>query len=165
MDELIKALTRLANAAAVYYERAGNPMVSAQMESPMPGGEAPAKRAYKKREAKAIPSVEGGAAAAVPALAASAGEDPLNPTVEASKPAAPAPKQEEVKKYITEAESKSMADAAAQAYVNKFPTMEEGLKAARKILADEPFKVGRLADLTHPMRLAFAAKLKELMPA
>ena len=114
----------------------------AQVEATAP------KKGRPKKEAKE----EAAPKAQEPEKAAETG-DPLAPQ---AQPAAKA----EAPKEMTEAESKAEADAAAQAYVNKFPKMDAGLTAARKIMAEE-FKVVKFADLTHPQRIAIAKRFRE----
>ena len=174
MQELLKALTELALEARSYIKSQGEvnriaveasiriqnkvngldgipapppPPPPPPAPVPAPAAEAP-KKGRPKKEAKE----EAAPKAQEPEKAAETG-DPLAPQ---AQPAAKA----EAPKEMTEAESKAEADAAAQAYVNKFPKMDAGLTAARKIMAEE-FKVVKFADLTHPQRIAIAKRFRE----
>jgi hypothetical protein len=121
-------------------------------QMPLPLETAPAAGKRGRKAAVKEETAEAPVTAAVPAQTG----DPLAPAAE--KPAE-TPKEEKAPE-MSEAESKAAADEAAKDFIAKFKTMDEGVKAARAIMA-ELFKVARLADLVHAQRIAFIKKLRE----
>ena len=145
MKDLLEALTDLAREGSLYLRhQRGGPTVQ----------EAPAteKKTRKKAQEPAPVAPEG---------------SPLDPPAEPAK----TEKVEKVEKptepakpEMTEEQSVAELTAAGQDFVRRYPTQEEGLTAARKIMADL-FKVTRSTDLTHPQRIQFAQALRAAAPA
>lgn len=106
MEELLKALTRAANAVAVYYEKQAHPL--------LPLGDAPA----------SVPASE----------PAPRTRKPRAPKIEAeiAPPAAPVKPASE----LSEAESTAKIKATAKTYVQRFANQVDGIAAFRKLMVD-----------------------------
>lgn len=137
MTEMLKSLTRLANAAAEYLERQNHPLLPLAM----PAGEAVAAEAPKTRKPR-TPKVDAPAVPVVPETPAVAPE------------------------VMTEEQSMVAVRSAADALMTRFQNVKdgkpEGFHMARALLAED-FKVGKMADLVHAQRLQFIAKVKALL--
>lgn len=159
MEELIKALTRAANAVAEYYEKASAPLLPLartsvvekyrDVKAEAPAG--PAAGIEKPRKTRA-PKAEAPAPKAETADPTDLiGSDDLPPAL---KPA---------QGQMTEKESETAVKEAARALIQRFAAPRgdrpEGFHIAMEILADK-FKTTRLTDLTHPQRLAFIQEAK-----
>lgn len=137
----------------IKYFRAQNAGVNAPAETTAKGR---GRKAKEEKPAEA-PQTQAPAPAAQPPAQTT---DPLAPQAAAQTATAPAAQPAE----MSEADSKKLADDTARDYIHKFKTDPEGITAARKILADR-YKVGRLADLTHPQRVDFIAHMKGIIAA
>lgn len=150
MEELLKSLTRAANAVATYYEKkiGDSPRVVRLCEHGHPAepveGETPApakvrKPRAPKEEITAAPTPAAGAqAAAASTPAATAGAAVLEPTEE---------------------ESLKEVRALAKTYVQRFANQVDGIKAFRELIAATT-GVARIDDLVHSQRLLVIAKAK-----
>lgn len=113
----------------------------------------------KKEKATALPPT--------PAQPAAPSEDPMSALMGAA--GSQEQKKEEAPRQMTGDESAIAAQEMAKACVARFtkPGAEgkpEGFHLAFGLLRDH-FKVARLADLIHPQRVEFIAKIKELIAA
>ena len=136
MEQLLKALTRAANAVAVYYEKQNDefipgiaPMASADAQV---AAEIAVKRLRKPRTPKAevaAPQIEKPQAAATPAG------------------------------QMTEAESEARLKVVGEAFVQRFSKQEDAVTEVKKTI-EEKFKVARLRDLKHEQRVALIATLE-----
>jgi uncharacterized phage protein gp47/JayE len=136
MDELIKALTRAANAAADYYEKAGQPQLPLT---------APVAEPVKEEKAPKAPKAEKAP------KAAKAEKTPETPAA----PAAPVA-------VGSEADKKSTEDVRAKAkfYVQRFANQMEGI-AAYRALMKATCGVEKMDDLKHEQRLAVIAAVEK----
>lgn len=168
MNELITALTRLANAAALYLEQQSHPKIEIDAQAaaivPVTATEH-AKKERKPRAAKAEPAVDPApAAAAAPAPAAPA--DPLaelglgaSPAAAAPAPAAAVPAAPALTPEQSTLEMKKIAVKCVQLFKNDTPNGEARLTE----LLHNRFKVQRLSELTHDGRMDFIAQVQTVI--
>lgn len=135
MEELLKALTRAANAVAVYYEKASGEEIPAAAE-PAPKKER--KPRAPKEEIAAAPAPAAGAPAAAASTPAPAGAAVVEPSEE---------------------DSLKEVRALAKTYVQRFANQVDGIKSFRELIAATT-GVARIDDLVHSQRLLVIAKAK-----
>ena len=144
MTDLIKALTRLANAAAEYLEKGNSPLLP--LVAP---AEAVAELFAPKKERKArTPKAEASAPAATAPAPADINDLGPAPTAAPTKTA-----------DLSEEDSVKEIRAAARIFVQRYPTQTDGTAAFRRLIA-ERFKVAKIDDLVHAQRLAIIAEVK-----
>lgn len=134
MDELLKALTRAANAVAEYYEKQSNPLLPLINRMEKVAAAVQENPEIKTRKPRA-PKAE------------AAAEQP------SEKPAAAAPAE------MTEADSLKEVRAVAKVYVQRFANQVDGIKAFRDLMA-ATCKVGKIDDLQHAQRLQMIVAAK-----
>lgn len=134
MEELLKALTRAANAVAVYYEKQAHPLLPlVDAPAPTPAAEPQPEKVRKPRKAAEPAPAPAPAAAAAPAPA-------------------PAPAAPVAAGDMTEEQSLKEVRAIAKTFVQRFANQVDGITAFRKLMADT-CKVGKIDDLVHAQRL------------
>ena len=143
MEQLIKALTRAANAVAAYYEmEAGNPVKAAQRVD-FSGGEVKVDEVnaeLKKTRKARTPKAE---------VAAPQIEKPQAAVPSAAAPTGP----------MTEAESEAKLKVVGEAFVQRFSKQEDAVTEVKRTI-EEKFKVARLRDLKHEQRVVLIATLE-----
>ena len=173
MNELISALTRLANAAALYLENSAKVKagITSVIDSATATAAEHAKKERKPRSTKAEPAIDpavptaAAPAAAVPAAAA-APADPLAELGLGASPAAavpaPAPAPAAALALTPEQstlEMKKIAVKCVQLFKNDTPNGEACLTE----LLHNRFKVQRLSELTHDGRMDFIAQVQTVI--
>lgn len=156
MTDLIKALTRLANAGAEYLEKQSSPL--------LPLGVDPTKTASEA--IRALPDA--------PAPTPAENKKARKPKAQADAPAPAAPAPAPLAEMTEEQSAKQVYDYA-KALIQRYPKpvedgtkdkdgqpFPEGYHMARKLLAGD-FKVGKIADLVHAQRVQFIVKVRELV--
>lgn len=136
MEELLKALTRAANAVATYYEKQAGVLGLPGLETPPEPKER--KPRAKKEEITPAPAPAAGAPAAATPPAAVAGAAVVEPSEE---------------------DSLKEVRALAKTYVQRFANQVDGIKAFRELIAATT-GVARIDDLVHSQRLLVIAKAK-----
>ena len=164
MNELISALTRLANAAALYLEQQSHPKIEMDLAAATLAHTATehTKKERKPRSTKTEPAVD--PAPATPAAAPAAA--PADPLAElglgASPAAAPAPAAAAAPALTPEQstlEMKKVAVKCVQVFKSETPNGEARLTE----LLHNHFKVQRLSELTHDGRMDFIAQVQAMI--
>ena len=164
MEDLMKALTRLANAGAEYLERLNYPLLPVAVEVPAPAAAVVAPEAPVAPRKERKPRTPKAVAPEVPAAPGYSDAAPATPAVE-----------------MSEADSARMALETGGAVCRRFANpssrlgldgkpflgrdgkpVGEGFHMVKDMMASR-FKVARVADLTHPRRLAFIAECQKLL--
>ena len=149
MQELIKALTRAANAVAEYYEKQSNPLLPLY---PTMAEE----KAAQEAALKTLPPQE----STLGKTRKPRGPNKEKP-ITAAETIAALPAQE-----MTEPEAVKAAEEVNRMLVKQFAKpvdgRPEGFHIARKILAED-FKVEKMAQLAHAQRLQYITKVRALL--
>ena len=149
MTELIKALTEMARAITAHYEKKDNPMLPFREQDAVGAQATATEDALKKQRKPRTPkTVE------VPATATVEKKDDglgLDDTTAIPQ-----------KKELTEKESQARMEEVTKQFVSlcKNDKPEDGKTRAIKLM-QTVFKVGKLGDLTHDMRLKWIAEMEK----
>ena len=139
MDEMMKAITRAANAVAAYYEKQVG--MTTTVSIPLPAEEPQAAVAEPKvRKPRAV-------------KAETRGQDNVPGEPETSRPAPVAPVE------MSEAESTEKLKVVGEAFVQRFSKQGDAVDEVKKLI-ESKFKVVRLRDLVHPQRVELIAVLE-----
>jgi hypothetical protein len=142
MSELIAALTRAANAVAIYYEKQASPL-----------------QAVTPRESEALETAMKDEPVKTRKPRAPKAETVTLPEAPAAGAAVAIPTAPVAAKDMSEDDSVLEIRNVAKAYAKRFANQLDGVAAFRKLMADT-CKVGKMDDLVHAQRLQLIGVVK-----